>query len=565
MSDKMCPISFEKMLIWITRQLKENESIFGIDQNKFYYNKTGKSTILFNEKLSSPLGPAAGPNSQLAQNIVCAYLTGSRYFELKTVQIIDGEDITVTKPCINVRDEGYNVEWSTELKVSEAFDEYVKAWFLLHVLMKELEITLERDFLFNMSVGYDLKGIKSPKMDEFIEGLSNASSTGIWKQCKEILFSHMDIFSKFRKEDLEKISPIICKSITISTLHGCPVNEIDEIGEYLLSEKKLNTYIKLNPMLLGEKFVRETLDDMGYDYVSLNKDRFVNDLLYLDCIDMLTRLKGIAKKLNLEIGVKLTNTLPVKILSNEFQGEEMYLSGRALFPLAITLASKLAREFDGNLQISFCGGVDLFNVDKILSTGINPITFATCILKPGGYEKITQMGKKIEKQLGGKFTKINIEVLEDLSKQSLNEMHYFKGKSIKDNKKLNPSCNSGCELCVGLCPNRANVAIKSCGDLVSTHQVIHLDSLCNECGNCAIFCPHKRTPYKDKITAFWSMEGFINSSNEGFFVENLKKGICLVRTQKKDIITYIDGQKAEISNDMACIIRSFINNYSYML
>ncbi|NRT27700.1 hypothetical protein B0I68_001305 [Clostridium beijerinckii] len=98
-------------------------------KDKFYYNETGKSITLFNEKLSSPLGPAAGPNSQLTQNIVCAYLTGSRFIELKTVQVIDGEDITVSKPCINAQDEGYNVEWSTELKVSEAFDEYVKAWF----------------------------------------------------------------------------------------------------------------------------------------------------------------------------------------------------------------------------------------------------------------------------------------------------------------------------------------------------------------------------------------------------------------------------------------------------
>ena len=109
------------------------------------------------------------------------------------------------------QDEGYNVEWSTEFKVPEAFDEYVKAWFLLHVLMKELKFSTERDFMFNMSVGYDLRGIKSPKMDAYIEGMRNASLQTIWKECKEILLSHMDMFTmNFIMEDLEDISPVIC-------------------------------------------------------------------------------------------------------------------------------------------------------------------------------------------------------------------------------------------------------------------------------------------------------------------------------------------------------------------
>lgn len=150
----------------------------------------------------------------------------------------------------------------------------------------------------------------------------------------------------------------------------------------------------MNPTLLGEKFVRDTFDKMGYDYVVLNPNHFINDLQYKDGVSMLKRLKSLAKKLELEIGVKLTNTLPVKIENNELPGEEMYMSGRSLFPLTISLASKLALEFDGDLQISYSGGADFFNVEKILKAGIQPITFATTILKPGGYERITQMAKR---------------------------------------------------------------------------------------------------------------------------------------------------------------------------
>lgn len=456
MSDKMRPISFEKMVNWITKEFKEKGSIFGIHENKFYYNKSGKSIEVLGETLGSPIGPAAGPNSQLTQNIVAAYLTGSRFIELKTVQVIDGEDLPVSKPCINAQDECYNVEWSTELRVPEAYDEYVKAWFLLHVLMKEFGFSEKRDFMFNMSVGYDLTGIKSPKIDAYIDGMRNAATTEIWKECKEVLLSNMDLFSNFNKEDLEKISPVVSPSITLSTLHGCPPEEIERIVNYLLKEKSLHTFIKMNPTLLGEKFVRDTFDAMGYDYITLNGHHFIHDLQYKDGVEMLTRLKGVAKELNLEIGVKLTNTLPAKILNGELPGEEMYTSGRPLFPLSIALASKLARDFNGDIQISYSGGADFFNIDKILATGIQPITIATTILKPGGYERITQLAQKLEGQLKGAFAGIDIDKVDALAKEVLSDKHYLKELRPVESRKL-PSelglydcfvapCNTGCPI-----------------------------------------------------------------------------------------------------------------------
>ena len=41
--------------------------------------------------------------------------------------------------------------------------------------------------------------------------------------------------------------------------------------------------------------------------------------------------------------------------------------------------------------------------------------------------------------------------------------------------------------------------------------------MCNECGNCAIFCPYDSAPYRDKFTLFKTREGFDESvSNQGF-------------------------------------------------
>lgn len=452
----MTPIPFGKLLAWVLDEYKLKGTIFGINKEKFYRNLSNSSINILGENISTCMGPAAGPHSQLTQNIVAAYLAGSRFIELKTVQILDGEDLPVSKPCIYAQDECYNVEWSTELTVPDAYDEYVKAWFLLHVLMKELDLSNNRDFMFNMSVGYDLEGIKSPKVNKFIDGMIDASSTSIWSECKKVITDNLDKLSKFNIDDLNNISNKICSSITLSTLHGCPPQEIERIANYLLNEKKLNTFIKMNPTLLGEDFVRSTFDSMGYKYITLNPHHFKNDLQFDDAVSMLHRLKSVAKGLDLEIGVKLTNTLPTKITNNELPGEEMYMSGRSLFPLSITLAYKLAKEFNGDLKISYSGGVDFFNIRDIYSTGISPITFATTLLKPGGYERIHQLAKKTEEINSKIKANINLELLEKLTTSVLNNKPYKKEWREINNRKLKSDlplfdcatapCNKGCPI-----------------------------------------------------------------------------------------------------------------------
>ena len=62
-------------------------------------------------------------------------------------------------------------------------------------------------------------------------------------------------------------------------------------------------------------------------------------------------------------------------------------------------------------------------------------------------------------------------------------------------------CNSVCNKCVEVCPNRANIALRvEAAGLRNYYQIIHLDAYCNECGNCATFCPWDGKPYSDKIT-----------------------------------------------------------------
>ena len=437
MSELMRPIEFDKLIKWSFKECNSQGSIFGVKKEKFYKNKSGTNIEVFGDKISSPIGPAAGPNAQLSQNIIASYLAGSRFIELKTVQKMDGEELRkcIARPCINVEDEGYNVEWSTELTVEEAFDEYVKGYIAIHILSKEMEISDTKDFLFSMSVGYDLEGIKTDKINNYIEGMKDASNSKVWKECINWVRNNMAEFKKFSEEDLNKIDPRVCSTICLSTLHGCPPEEIERIAKYLISEKKINTYIKCNPTLLGYEFTRNILNKMGYGYVTFDDHHFKNDLQWSEAVLMINRLIEFSKENKIGFGVKLTNTFPVKIANNELPGEEMYMSGRALYPLTISLASKMSEEFKGRLPISFSGGADYFNIVDIFNTGIQPITVATTILKPGGYERLKQLSEVLEPHLTGKFHGLNIKELGILSKNvEYNKNNLKETRPVKSRK-----------------------------------------------------------------------------------------------------------------------------------
>lgn len=455
MSDIMTPMSFDKLVNWTLEEYQKYGTVFG---EKHAYKADCKyNRTIFGRPLETPIGPAAGPNTQLTQNIVAAYYTGSRFFELKTVQVMDGAELAacINKPCIKADDECYNCEWSTELYVPQATEEYIKAWFLLKVISKEFDLGAADGFQFNISVGYDLAGIQSEKIDTFLNTMQNAADSEIFKSCKQYLLDHVEKFKYVTKEDIEAIQPEICNSVTISTLHGCPPQEIEKIAMYLLTEKGFHTFVKCNPTLLGYEFARKRMDEMGYDYVAFGDFHFLDDLQYEDAVPMLTRLMKAGEEHNLEFGVKITNTFPVDVKQNELPSEEMYMSGKSLYPLSIALAAKLAEEFDGKLRISYSGGADAHNIEGIVDAGIWPVTVATTLLKPGGYLRTIQMAKKLEKE-GVVFEKVDVEAVKKLAEDVRKDPHHLKAIKPLPSRKMDSEvplidcfvapCKEGCPI-----------------------------------------------------------------------------------------------------------------------
>lgn len=385
MSDRFQPITMEQLSDWVFTELEECDSIFGIPRDAFFIpSETDRFRLSnYGRTLETPFGVAAGPHTQMAQNIIVAWLVGARFIELKTVQTLD--ELDVNKPCIDLEDEGYNVEWSQELKIHQSFDEYVRAWVLIHALHHKLGLPGDAPgMIFNMSVGYDLAGILEPNVKWYIDAMDDAS---------EYLDQYIDIVAERHAgvRDIE-IPAQISNTVTLSTMHGCPPEEIEQITTYLLEERGLNASVKCNPTLLGAEAVRGIVNgELGFTDVVIPDEAFGHDLKYADAIPMFHNLKGIAKKKGLTFGLKLSNTLEVENHRTVFPDDDMmYLSGRALHAVTTNLALRLSDEFHGDMLLSFAGGADAFNVADLVRSGMATITVCSDLLKTGGYLRLPQ-------------------------------------------------------------------------------------------------------------------------------------------------------------------------------
>jgi NADPH-dependent glutamate synthase beta subunit-like oxidoreductase len=384
----------EQLTHWVFTELDEKDSIFGIPRKAFFVPDDAHRFRQpnYDVMLDTPFGVAAGPHTQMAQNIVVSWLVGARFIELKTIQTLD--ELDINKPCIDLEDEGYNVEWSQELKVHESFDEYLRACVLIHALHHALGFPgTSPGMVFNMSVGYDMAGILEPNVQWYLDVMRDAS---------DYLEPYIEIVA-------ERYPPIrdidipaeLSNTITLSTMHGCPPEEIEQITTYLMTERDLHTSVKCNPTLLGAGTVRSIVnDELGFKDIVIPDEAFGHDLKWADAVPMFQNLRSIADGKGLTFGVKLSNTLEVENHRTTFPDDEMmYMSGRALHAVTTNLALRLSEEFDGSMLMSFAGGADAFNVSDLLRSGMTTITVCSDLLKTGGYLRMPQYIEELERHL----------------------------------------------------------------------------------------------------------------------------------------------------------------------
>ena len=116
------------------------------------------------------------------------------------------------------------------------------------------------------------------------------------------------------------------------------------------------------------------------------------------------------------------------------------------------------------------------------------------------------------------------------------------------------SCDTVCQNCVDVCPNRANVAVRLPDGRT---EILHIDKMCNECGNCTAFCPYSSEPCKDKLTLFQTTEDMDDSRNFGFCF--LPDGKVRARLTTETV-----GDPDELPADAALLVRTIRDSYSYL-
>jgi putative selenate reductase len=560
----LVPSSFRQLVARMFRELEGGRSIFDLPERKFVRGVPGKdvSVAFHGRRASSPLAPAAGPHTQLAQNIVLSFLGGARIFELKTVQILDA--LRIPRPCIDVQTIGYNVEWSQELSLEESLEEYVKASMLLEMLIASGALGLDegfRDFVFDMSVGYDLAGIQSERVQAFIHGMLDARAT-VERLRAEIPDEH----ARFRDLDFRTR---ISDTLTLSTFHGCPPDEIERITEFLLERNGLHCIVKLNPTLLGKTEVRRLLHDvLGYED-RVPDEAFDQDARWDQAVDFLGRLDERARALGRGFGVKLTNTLVVENHRSFFPASEkrMYLSGQPLHVLSMSLLGRLRAELGDRYAISFSAGIDKQNFPDAVALGIVPVSVCTDLLRTGGYGRMEAYFRELAARMDAVGARTIDELVlgdgsaptpESLSAARLRNTRRYVERLVGDPRYRRDATNRPpkkvgsrltlfdcltCDKCVPVCPNDANFtyalpamevpivkAVAAGGafelrtegaiTIRKKHQLATFADHCNECGNCDVFCPEDGGPYVMKPQFFGSRRHWSESKHrDGFFLE----------------------------------------------
>ena len=118
-------------------------------------------------------------------------------------------------------------------------------------------------------------------------------------------------------------------------------------------------------------------------------------------------------------------------------------------------------------------------------------------------------------------------------------------------------CSTVCENCADSCPNRANVVIKLSD---GRHQILHIDKMCNECGNCTQFCPYASEPCRDKFTLFQTKEDMDDSKNAGvLFLDENRVLVRMAEVREYDL-----SAPNELPKEIENLILTVRSKYSYL-
>jgi len=612
---ELVPAPFADLVTRLHREPRTQDRLFELERRKWWLPEPGGpdlSVAFHGRRAGNAAGPAAGPHTQMAQNILLSYIAGGRILELKTVQINDR--LTIPRPCIDVTNIGYNVEWSQELLVEQSLQEYVAGSMLIEMFRASEELTGGQlagpagDFVLDTSVGYDLAGIRSDKVRAFLDGMRDATThvETLRRQIPGELGALRDLAFQTRLSD----------SITLSTFHGCPADEIERICEFLIGECDFDVIVKMNPPMLGRQRLEHLLHDvLGYTELTVNPTAYTSGLAFDEGVELCRRMTTFAATRGRRFGAKFSNTLEVLNHRDFFTPDNkvMYLSGQPLHVITLTLTDVFRQAVGPDLPISFSAGIDQFNFASAVACGFVPITVSTDLLRPGGYGRLPAYLQRLTADMKSAGA---IDIDDFILKRSQGRDHpaagsvNAQGDSQADvgpaalgnttaaaeaarndpryravaNRKVPTRIDSHlttfdcitCDKCLPVCPNAANFTYPTSVQAFDYHDIIVqpdgtwrngamrrfeiskdmqiacLADFCNECGNCDTFCPEYGGPYIQKPSFFGSESSWGAAGARDGFVVVESKGYTVVHGRIKGAVRTLihwPGQSNEFSFD----------------
>jgi putative selenate reductase len=383
-----------------------------------------------------------------------------------------------------------------------------------------------------MSVGYDLAGIRSERVQAFIRGMMDATP----------------VVERLRRQLPAELGPLrdldfptrLSDTLTLSTFHGCPPDEIEAMVAHLMRENGLACVVKLNPTLLGAAEVRRLLNDvLGYTELRIPDAAFEKDATWAQATAFMDRLDALARSLGLGLGVKFSNTLIVENHRDFFPASErvMYLSGPPLHVLAMQLVQRFRGAFGDRLPVSFSAGIERANFPDAVALGLVPVTACTDLLKAGGYWRGFGYFEDLAQRMDAVgATSIDEFIVRaygeagpaDPSAAKLRNTELYVSRLAEDpryhaasHRKLPRKIGRqlkffdclACDKCIPLCPNDANFTVRMPSTpelpLKVAKQLVHFADFCNDCGNCDVFCLEDGAPYLLKPRLFVNRERWL--------------------------------------------------------
>jgi putative selenate reductase len=105
-----------------------------------------------------------------------------------------------------------------------------------------------------------------------------------------------------------------------------------------------------------------------------------------------------------------------------------------------------------------------------------------------------------------------------------------------------------CNFCVTVCPNDAFFRLPTPEgmEVDGRQQYFVLAELCNECGNCMVFCPENGDPAQVKPKLYLDPDRFAASSGQGFLLAGAAGGVTVTARPGSEAET---GRLVRMLND----------------